>query len=73
MNVSRNVIHDLVPLYLADEASADTRALIEEFLAADPELAGEVAVEFYKSNPNRRQRHVITARPRNTNPGPHPQ
>ena len=41
MNVSRNVIHDLVPLYLADEASADTRALIEEFLAADPELAGQ--------------------------------
>jgi len=52
MNVSRNVIHDLVPLYLADEASADTRALIEEFLAADPELAGEVArLQSSSTNP----------------------
>ena len=52
MNVSRNVIHDLVPLYLADEASAHTRALIEEFLAADPELAGEVArLQSSSTNP----------------------
>jgi anti-sigma factor RsiW len=43
MNISRNVIQDLVPLYLADEASPDTRLLVEEFLAADPELAAEVA------------------------------
>jgi anti-sigma factor RsiW len=43
MNVSRNVIQDLIPVYLADEASPDTRALVEEFLASDAELAAEVA------------------------------
>ncbi len=39
MNVTRDVIADLLPLYQAGEASADTRALVEAFLAHDPELA----------------------------------
>jgi hypothetical protein len=39
MNVSRDVITDLLPLYLAGEASADTRALVEAFFQADPEFA----------------------------------
>jgi len=39
MNVSRDVIIDLLPLYLADEASEDTRQLVEQFLAEDPALA----------------------------------
>jgi hypothetical protein len=39
MNVTRDVINDLWPVYAAGEASADTRALIEEFLARDPEFA----------------------------------
>ena len=39
MEITRNVILDLLPLYLADEVSADTRALVEEFLETDPELA----------------------------------
>lgn len=39
MEMTRNVILDLLPLYLAGEVSADTRALIEEFLETDPELA----------------------------------
>lgn len=39
MTITRDVILDLLPLYLANEASADTRALVEEFLAADPQLA----------------------------------
>jgi len=42
MEVTRNVILDLLPLYLADEASADTRALVGEYLETDTELA-EVA------------------------------
>jgi anti-sigma factor RsiW len=42
MNISRNVIRDLVPLYLADEASPDTRLLVEEFLSRDATLAAEV-------------------------------
>jgi anti-sigma factor RsiW len=39
MNITRNVILDLLPLYVADEVSADTRALIEKYLETDPELA----------------------------------
>jgi hypothetical protein len=39
MNVTRNVILDLAPLYLTGEASADTQALIQTYLATDPELA----------------------------------
>ena len=38
MEVTRNVILDLLPLYLADEVSADTRALVEAYLETDPEL-----------------------------------
>ncbi len=39
MEITRNVILDLMPLYLANEASADTRALVEKYLETDPELA----------------------------------
>jgi len=39
MTVTRDVILDLLPLYLADEASADTRALVETYLATDPQMA----------------------------------
>lgn len=42
MNVTRDVVKDLLPLYLAGEASADTRALVESHLAHDPELARQV-------------------------------
>lgn len=37
--VTRDIITDLYPLYAAGEASNDTRQLIEEFLARDPEFA----------------------------------
>ena len=39
MEITRKVILDLLPLYLADEVSTDTRDLIEKFLETDPELA----------------------------------
>lgn len=42
MNVTRDVVVDLLPLYSAGEASADTRRLVEEFLQSDPELARAV-------------------------------
>ena len=45
MNVTRNVIADLMPLYEAGEASADTRALVEAFLKADPTLLAEPPVD----------------------------
>lgn len=40
MNVTREVITDLWPVYATGEASADTRALVEEFLRRDPKFAG---------------------------------
>jgi anti-sigma factor RsiW len=43
MEISQNVILDLLPLYLAGEVSADTRSLIEKYLETDPELANIVA------------------------------
>jgi anti-sigma factor RsiW len=39
MQVTRNVILDLLPLYLAGEASPDTQALVENYLETDKELA----------------------------------
>ena len=39
MNITRDIILDLLPLYLAGEASQETRDLIEEFLKTDQELA----------------------------------
>ena len=39
MKITRNVILDLLPLYLADEVSDETRLLVEKYLETDPELA----------------------------------
>ena len=39
MKVTRDVIQDLLPLYLGGEASPDTVALVEHYLETDPELA----------------------------------
>jgi anti-sigma factor RsiW len=38
MEITRNVILDILPLYLAGEVSADTRALVEKYLETDEEL-----------------------------------
>ena len=37
--IPQHIILDLLPLYLAEEVSEETRALIEEYLKADPQLA----------------------------------
>lgn len=42
MNITRDVVKDLVAVYLAGEASVDTRALVEDWLRSDPELAAQV-------------------------------
>ena len=39
MNVTRDVVKDLLTVYLAGDASSDTRALVEDWLRTDPELA----------------------------------
>lgn len=38
MNPKQDVITDLLPLYFSGEASADTRALVEEYFAANPDF-----------------------------------
>ena len=43
MTVTQDVVRDLVPVYLAGEASADTRRLVEEYAARDPAIAREIA------------------------------
>ena len=47
--VTKAVILDLLPLYLAGEVSGDTAALVKEHLEADPELA-EAAKEMSKAD-----------------------
>jgi hypothetical protein len=42
MTVSREVILDLLPVYLAGEASAATRALVDDYLLQDAALAEQV-------------------------------
>jgi anti-sigma factor RsiW len=42
MNISSDVITDLLPLYLAGEASDGTRKLVEEYLRDHPEFAATV-------------------------------
>lgn len=42
MEITRNVVYDLLPLYLAGEACPETRALVEAYLAQNPELALQV-------------------------------
>lgn len=39
MAVTRDVILDLLPLYLSDEASSDSKTLVKEHLDNDPDLA----------------------------------
>lgn len=41
MNVTKEVILDLFPLYAANECSADTRALVDAYLRAHPADAAE--------------------------------
>ncbi|MFO1512025.1 MAG: hypothetical protein U1F83_03780 [Verrucomicrobiota bacterium] len=42
MNITKDVINDLYPLYLENECSADTRALVEEYLRRNPQHAEEL-------------------------------
>ncbi len=39
MKVTREVITDLLPLYVSGDASEDTRALVGNFLQQDADLA----------------------------------
>jgi hypothetical protein len=50
MTVTRDVVLDLLPLYLADEASADTQELVKAYLEQDPDLA-KLAGQWRKQLP----------------------
>ena len=43
MEITRDVVKDLLTVYLAGEASVDTRRLVEDYLKTDPALAADVA------------------------------
>ena len=45
MKITCDIVTDLWPLYQSGEASADTRALIEEYLREDPEFARRLREE----------------------------
>jgi hypothetical protein len=49
MNVSREVILDLLPVYLAGEASPATKALVEEYLKQDAELAQRIRLQWVEN------------------------
>ena len=53
MEVPREVILDLLPLYLAGEASPTTRALVDEHLRRDPEMAQRVRSQGMLDIPGR--------------------
>jgi len=42
VNISRDIVKDLITVYLAGDASADTRAFVESYLKTDPELSRDV-------------------------------
>ena len=50
MNIPKHLIIDLLPLYLADEVSDETRNLIKDYLKTDPQLA--TLAEQAKSAPS---------------------
>lgn len=55
MEVTRDVILDLLPIYVADEVSADTRALVEAYLERDlafAEIARQSAEDLGKGAPS---------------------
>ncbi len=49
MNVTQEVIVDLLPVYLSGEASPATRSLVEEYMKQDAELAQRVRVQWAES------------------------
>jgi hypothetical protein len=46
MNVTREVILDLLPVYLSGDASPATRGLVEEYMKQDPELAERIRLQW---------------------------
>jgi len=47
--ITRDVINDLLPVYFSGEASADSRHIVESYLANHPEFAQQVKAEWSDS------------------------
>lgn len=61
MTITREVIYDLLPGYFAGDVSDDTRRLVDEFLASDPEFQ-RLAARFQQLFESRAQaRDVVPA------------
>jgi ABC-type dipeptide/oligopeptide/nickel transport system permease component len=45
MEVHKNIILDLLPMYLANEASPETRELVEEYMDSDKDLAKIIRIQ----------------------------
>ncbi len=42
MNITKDVITDLLPLFVSDECSSDTKKLVDEYLKEHPEFAEQI-------------------------------
>jgi hypothetical protein len=51
MTITRDIVIDLLPVYESGEASADTRALVDDFLARDTEFARIVRAARHRPAP----------------------
>ena len=45
MKIDKNIIMDLLPIYIANEASPETIAMVEEYLAENPDMARLVQMQ----------------------------
>jgi len=54
MKVTEEIINDLIPLYVADECSTDTRALVDEYQQRNPQQAEELRLVMETSVPQAR-------------------
>ena len=45
MKIDKNIIMDLLPIYLANEASPETQALVEKYLAENEDVARIVQMQ----------------------------
>lgn len=50
MKITQNIVDDLLPVYLAGEASTDTRSLLEEYQREHPEFAQHVREAAARAN-----------------------
>jgi ferric-dicitrate binding protein FerR (iron transport regulator) len=72
MKVTRNVVHDLWPLCQSGEASPDSQALVDAYLATDPEFTitlkettkMKTAMPGYQLSPDAERRLLDEARSR---------